>query len=199
LINRQIRFAYVRVIGKDGEQLGILDTRQATQLAESMGLDLVLVADKADPPVCKIMDYGKFKYEEKKKAQQAKKKQTVVELKEIQIRPKTESHDLEHKAKSAIGFLEDGDKAKITVVYRGREMEHLETGWETLVEFIEKLQDNAIIEAQPRLEGKRLACILAAAPKGKKLGPGQLVASLVKPHNVRNRTPFMPTPGSGSR
>ncbi len=169
------------MIGKDGEQLGIIDTRQAIQLAESMGLDLVQVADKSDPPVCKIMDYGKYKYQEKKKAQQARKNQVVVELKEIQIRPKTEKHDLEHKAKSCLKFLDEGDKAKVTVVYRGREMEHQETGWETLLEFTELLKDEAMVETQPRMEGKRLSCIFAPLLPGKKNGPGSLVASLIKP------------------
>ncbi len=175
----------MRVIGKDGEQLGILDTRQATQMADSLGLDLVEVAQKSDPPVCKIMDYGKYKYEEKKKAQVAKKKQVIVEIKEIQIRPKTESHDLEHKAKSAIGFLEDGDKVKLTVFYRGRELEHIETGWQTLIQFINKLQDRAVMEMMPKLEGKRLAVIFGPVPPGKKLAPGALLQSLPKSPPVR--------------
>lgn len=171
----------MRVIGKDGEQLGILDTRQAVQLAESMGLDLVEVANNADPPVCKIMDYGKFKYEEKKKTQHSKKKQVVIELKEIQIRPKTDQHDLNHKAKSTLGFLADGDKAKVTVVFRGRELEHVDMGWETMVEFLMKLNDQAICEVPPRLEGKRLSCILAPLPQGKKLAVGGLLLSMPKP------------------
>jgi translation initiation factor IF-3 len=176
----------VRVIGKDGEQLGILNTREAVQLADSMSLDLVQVADKADPPVCKIMDYGKYKYEEKKKTKEARKKQTVVEVKEIQIRPKTETHDIRHKAKSAIGFLEEGDKVKVTVFYRGREMEHLEVGWQTLKEFLEELQDRAVLETNPKMEGKRLGCMLASAT-GKKLAPGHLIASLPPPPPPRNR------------
>jgi len=170
----------VRVIGKDGEQLGILDTRQAVNLAEGMGLDLVEVAGKSDPPVCKIMDYGKYKYQEKKKLQVAKKKQVIVEIKEIQIRPKTETHDLEHKAKSALGFLEEGDKVKVTVFYRGRELEHIETGWETLIHFAEKLTDQAVLETPPKLEGKRLACIFSPPAPGKKLAVGSLLASFPK-------------------
>lgn len=170
----------MRVIGKDGEQLGLLDTRQAVQLAESMNLDLVEVAAKSDPPVCKIMDYGKYKYQEKKKSQLAKKNQVIVEVKEIQIRPKTEEHDLGHKAKSAIGFLEDGDKVKVTVFYRGRELEHIETGWNTLMEFTEMLQDKAILEAPPKMEGKRLGCMFGPVPPGKKMSPGHLVASMPK-------------------
>lgn len=170
----------MRVIGKDGEQLGILDTRQAVQLAESHNLDLVEVAGKSDPPVCKIMDYGKFKYQEKKKAQVAKKKQVIVEIKEIQIRPKTEEHDLSHKARSALGFIGEGDKVKVTVFFRGRELEHIDTGWRTLIEFAEKLEDQAVLEAPPKLEGKRLACLFAPPPPGKKLNPGALLASMPK-------------------
>ena len=179
-INRRIRSPYVRVIGKDGEQLGILDTRQAIQLADGLGLDLVEVANNADPPVCKIMDYGKYKYQEKKKTQEARKKQTVVELKEIQIRPKTEDHDLSHKAKKAVEFLEDGDKVKLIVVYRGREMEHIEMGWETMLEFCQKLEEKAVVDASPRMEGKRLSLIFAPPHPGKKIAPGSLMASLPK-------------------
>lgn len=180
-INRQIRKPYVRVIGKDGEQLGILDIRKAVQLAEELGLDLVQVAEKADPPVCKIMDYGKHKYEEKKKSQIAKKKQVVIELKEVQIRPKTEGHDLEHKSKKSLEFLAEGNKVKVIVFYRGREMEHLGVGWETLSKFLKKLDDAAIIEVPPRMEGRRLSCILGPIPTGKKMPEGHLLASLPKP------------------
>jgi translation initiation factor IF-3 len=150
-------------------------------LAESMSLDLVEVAGKADPPVCKIMDYGKYRYQEKKKTQVAKKKQVIVEIKEIQIRPKTESHDLEHKAKSALGFLEDGDKVKVTVFFRGRELEHIDMGWMTLIHFAEKLNDMAALEAPPKLEGKRLACLFGPLGGTKKPIPGSLVASFPKP------------------
>lgn len=180
-INRQIRKPYVRVIGKDGEQLGILDIRKAVQLAEDLGLDLVQVAEKADPPVCKIMDYGKHKYEEKKKAQVAKKKQVVIELKEVQIRPKTEGNDLAHKAKKSLEFLEEGNKVKLIVFYRGREMEHLGVGWETLAQFLRKLEDAAVLEVPPKMEGRRLSCTLAPVPAGKKMPEGHLLASLPKP------------------
>jgi len=180
-INRQIRKPYVRVIGKDGEQLGILDIRKAVLLAEELGLDLVQVAEKADPPVCKIMDYGKHKYEEKKKAQVAKKKQVVIELKEVQIRPKTEGHDLDHKSKKALEFLEEGNKVKLIVFYRGREMEHLGVGWVTLSNFLKKLNDTAVLEVPPRMEGRRLSCTLGPIPAGKKMPAGHLIASLPKP------------------
>ncbi|MEZ4816235.1 MAG: translation initiation factor IF-3 [Bdellovibrionota bacterium] len=186
ITNRRIRASFVRVIGTEGEQMGIMDTREAVRLAEGMGLDLVLMADNADPPVCRITDVGKLKYQEKKKLQAAKKKQVVIEIKEIQFRPKTEAHDLEHKGKRAIEFLGDGDKVKIVVVYRGRELEHLKVGWETLKAFITKIGDVAVIDSKPKMEGKRLTCIIGPLPQGKKFNPGHLLASLEMPHQVRS-------------
>jgi len=168
----------VRVIGAEGEQLGIMDTREARSLAESQGLDLVQVAATSDPPVCKILDYGKFKYEEKKKQKVAKKKQVQIEIKEIQLRPKTDVHDLDHKAKSALKFIEDGDKVKVTVFYRGRELQHIQGGWDTLNEFTARLQDKAIIEVMPKMEGRRLSCQFT--PLTKKMPPGHLLASMPK-------------------
>lgn len=186
ITNRRIRASFVRVIGIEGEQMGIMDTREAVRLAESMGLDLVLMADNADPPVCRITDVGKLKYQEKKKQQAAKKKQVVIEIKEIQFRPKTENHDLEHKGKRALEFLSEGDKVKVVVVYRGRELEHLKVGWETLKAFIVKMNDMAVIDSKPKMEGKRLACIIGPLPHGKKFNPGHLLASLEMPHQVRS-------------
>jgi translation initiation factor IF-3 len=178
MINRQIRASYVRVIGSEGEQLGIMDTREARSLAESQGLDLVQVAATSDPPVCKILDYGKFKYEEKKKQKIAKKKQIQIEIKEIQLRPKTDVHDLDHKAKSALKFLEDGDKVKVTVFYRGRELQHIQGGWDTLNEFTARLNDKATIEVMPKMEGRRLSCQFT--PVTKKMPPGHLLSSMPK-------------------
>lgn len=137
-----------------------------------------MVAASSDPPVCKIMDYGKFKYEEKKKQQVAKKKQVQVEIKEVQLRPKTDVHDLEHKAKSTLKFLESGDKTKVTVFYRGRELQNIAMGWETLKEFAGLLQDRAIIEVPPKMEGKRLSCLFAPVPPGKKIPAGSLEAQI---------------------
>lgn len=185
ITNRRIRASFVRVIGLEGEQMGIMDTREAVRLAEGMGMDLVLMADNADPPVCRITDVGKLKYQEKKKQQAAKKKQSVIEIKEIQFRPKTENHDLEHKSKRAIEFLGEGDKVKVVVVYRGRELEHLKVGWETLKAFIVKIADGAVIDSKPKMEGKRLACIIGPVPAGKKMAPGHLLASLEMPDQVR--------------
>ena len=184
ITNRRIRASFVRVIGTEGEQLGILDLREAIRKAEDMGLDLVLMADNADPPVCRITDVGKLKYQEKKKQQAAKKKQVSNETKEIQFRPKTEAHDLDHKSKRAIEFLEEGDKVKVVVVYRGRELEHLKVGWETLVAFIKKINDQAILDAKPKMEGKRLALTLAPIPQGRKMNPGHLMASVEMPFEI---------------
>lgn len=184
IVNRRIRASFVRVIGVEGEQLGILDTREAIRMAEDKGLDLVLVAEGSDPPVCRITDVGKLKYQEKKKQQAAKKKQVSIEIKEIQFRPKTEKHDLEHKSKRALEFLSEGDKVKVVVVYRGRELEHLAIGWETLKSFIVLLNDQASFDARPKMEGKRLAMTLSPLPQGKKLTPGQLLASMEMPNEV---------------
>lgn len=184
IVNRRIRASFVRVIGVEGEQLGILDTREAIRIAEDKGLDLVLVAESSDPPVCRITDVGKLKYQEKKKQQAAKKKQVSIEIKEIQFRPKTEKHDLEHKSKRSLEFLSEGDKVKVVVVYRGRELEHLAIGWETLKSFIALLHDQACFDSKPKMEGKRLAFTLAPLPAGKKLTPGQLMASLEMPFEV---------------
>lgn len=137
-----------------------------------------MVAATSDPPVCKIMDYGKFKYEEKKKAQVAKKKQVQVEVKEVQLRPKTDIHDLTHKAKSTLKFLESGDKTKVTVFYRGRELQNIAMGWVTLKEFAALLEDRAVLEAPPKMEGKRLSCLFAPLPPGKKVTPGTLEAQI---------------------
>lgn len=185
------------MIGKDGEQLGILDTRQARDIATDLGLDLVNVAPNSDPPVCKIMDYGKFKYEEKKKQKAAKKKQVIVEVKEVQIRPKTDEHDLSHKAKNTLKFLAEGNKTKITVFYRGRELQNIAMGWQTLQDFAKLLEDQAILESAPKMEGKRLSCLLGPVPPGKKVAPGTLVQgfpseppSSYKPPAPPQRRPF---------
>jgi len=162
-------------------------------MAEEVGLDLVEISAKSDPPVCKIMDFGKYKYEMQKKARAAKKNQVVVELKEIQIRPKTETHDLQHKAKSCLGFLADANKCKLIVFYRRFELNRIEVGWETMTEFVEHLQDKAILETPPKFEGRRLACIFGPIPAGKKLEEGHLLKSFPKfkkPKNVEIPPPF---------
>jgi translation initiation factor IF-3 len=154
----------VRVINANGEQVGILPIGEALRLAESQELDLVEVSPTARPPVCRIMDYGKFKYEESKKAQEARKKQTVVSIKEVKMRPKTDEHDFDFKLKNVKRFLEEGNKTKITVVFRGREMAHPEFGRRMLDRVTNELQGLATIEQMPRMEGKAISMIVA--PKG---------------------------------
>ncbi|HEX4382276.1 MAG TPA: translation initiation factor IF-3 [Myxococcales bacterium] len=163
--NRRIRARELRVIGPEGEQLGVLNLEVALAKALEFGLDLVEVSPMAKPPVCKIMDYGKFKYETKKKANEAKKKQTVVKLKEVKFRPKTEEHDYNFKVKAVREFLEEGNKARITVMFRGREITHREIGQAILTRIGVELKDIAVIEQSPRLEGRLLFMILAPNPR----------------------------------
>jgi len=163
--NRRIKAREVRVIGAEGEQLGVLPIEQALARAQDLGMDLVEVSPMAKPPVCKIMDYGKFKYLEKKKQNEAKKKQVVVQLKEVKLRPRTEEHDYATKLKKVREFLGEANKARITVMFRGREMSHRELGQKVLQRVIEDLRDVAVIEAAPRMEGRLLFMILAPNPK----------------------------------
>ena len=151
----------MRVIAPDGTQLGILLTEQALQQAYAQNLDLVEVAPEARPPVCRIMDYGKYRYEQAKKAREAKKKQTVIELKEIKLRPKTEEHDFQFKARHAERFLEEGNKAKITMMFRGREMVRMDRGKVLLEKFVEALKDKCVVEQAPKVEGRNMTMILA--------------------------------------
>lgn len=162
--NRRIRAREVRVIGAEGEQLGILPIEAALSRASEAGLDLVEVSPMAKPPVCKIMDYGKFKYEAKKKANEAKKKQVVVKLKEIKLRPRTDEHDYGVKLRQAREFLEEGHKVKVTIMFRGREIAHREIGQKQLQEMVGDLKDVAMVEQSPRMEGKAMFMLLA---KGK--------------------------------
>jgi translation initiation factor IF-3 len=160
-VNERIRIKEVRVILPDGTQLGILPTEEALQKAYSMTLDLVEVAPEARPPVCRIMDYGKYRYEQSKKAREAKKKQTVIELKEIKLRPKTEEHDFQFKARHAERFLKEGNKAKITMMFRGREMVRMDRGKALLTRFVEALKEVAVVEQAPKVEGRNMTLILA--------------------------------------
>lgn len=144
--------------------LGVYSPQQALALARERNLDLIEIAPTANPPTCKIMDYGKWKYENKKKAQVAKKKQTVITIKEIQIRPRTDDHDLETKMKNARKFLLDGDKVKVNLRYQGREMAHKEIGNRVLEKVIAKLIDIAIAEVEPKMEGRQLFVVMAPDP-----------------------------------
>ncbi len=153
------------MVGPDGAQLGIMPLEAALDRARGEGLDLVEISPMASPPVCKIMDYGKFKYEEKKKASEAKKKQVVVHLKEVKLRPKTEEHDYEFKVRNIKRFLEEGNKAKVTIVFRGREITHKELGSAILDDVNKDLKDVAVVEQAPRMEGRQMFMILAPNPK----------------------------------
>jgi len=156
-----IRIAKVRVIDEEGEQLGILDTRDALDLARDRGLDLVEVAPNAHPPVARIMDYGKFKYEESKKAKRAKAKQHIQRVKTVKFRPKTDDHDYEFKKNHIIEFLGSGDKVKVVVMFRGREMVHVEYGERIFERLLLDLQEVAMIDDEPKLEGRNLSLMLS--------------------------------------
>ena len=148
------------MIGADGEQLGVMATDEALRAAAAANFDLVEIAPGAEPPVCKIMDYGKYKYEQSKKDKVSRKKQTVIHVKEIRFRPKIEEHDYDFKVRHARKFLEEGDKVKASVIFRGREMVHQEFGRGILRKMIEELQDIAKVEQEPRMEGRILVTIL---------------------------------------
>jgi translation initiation factor IF-3 len=160
-INQKIRAAKVRVIAPDGEQLGILDVPDALQRAGEFGLDLVEVAPNVEPPVCKIMDYGKFRYEESKKEHERKKKQAIVVVKEIKLRPKTEEHDMTHKVKQLKRFIEEDCRVKVTVMFRGREITHPEQARVLLDKMLELLGDEVLVEQSPKFEGRNMTMMLA--------------------------------------
>jgi translation initiation factor IF-3 len=164
-INRMIRVPEVRVIADDGEQLGILPFEQALAIAEERGLDLVEVGATAQPPVCKIMDYGKYKYIQSKRQQEARKKQTVVEVKEIKFRPKTEEHDLQTKMAQMRKFLGEGDKVKVTMRFRGREVMYASAAMEKLVGVAKALGDDAVVELEPKMEGRIMFMVLTPGKK----------------------------------
>ena len=163
-INEEIRAREVRVITADGEQLGIMSGRAAQQLAVERHLDLVEIAPTAKPPVCKIMDYGKFRYEQQKREKEARKKQKTFDIKEVKLRPGIEDHDFDVKYKNAVRFLEDGDKVKVTIMFRGRELSHPELGEVLLNKMAEQLKEIAVVERVPKLEGKNMIMIVAPKP-----------------------------------
>jgi translation initiation factor IF-3 len=169
-INDRIRVPEVRVIGEDGEQLGIMNTRDAVRQAREKGLDLVEVAATADPPVCRIIDYGKFTYENKKKASEAKKKQVIITVKEVKFRPGTDDHDYDFKMKHSRQWLQEGDKVKATIFFRGREITHRELGQQLLERLEKDLADVGEVEARPRMEGNQMFFVFT--PKRQKGGGG---------------------------
>lgn len=160
LINEQIREKSLRIISDSGEQLGIMTARDAMGIAEEKGLDLVMISPAAQPPVCKIMDYGKFRFEQAKKQKEARKNQKVITLKEVRLSPTIDSHDLDVKAKSATGFLKDGDKVKVSLRFKGRQMTHTDKGLAVMNEFFTKVADSAAMEKSAKLEGRSMFMIL---------------------------------------
>ncbi len=160
-INEQIRDREVRVIGENGEQLGVMPTRDALRLAEEAGVDLVKIAPTAKPPVCKIVDYGKFKYEQTRKEKEAKKKQKTVEIKEIRLSPNIDTNDLNTKVNAARKFISKGDRVKITLRFRGREMAHMNNSKHILDDFAQALSDIAVVDKAPKVEGRSMTMFLA--------------------------------------
>jgi translation initiation factor IF-3 len=163
-VNHRIRVPEVRVIDADGSMLGVLQTHEALRKAQEQGLDLVEVNPKAEPPVCKILDFGKYKYEEKKKQAQARRNQSVVEIKEIKLRPKTDDHDINFKVKAARRFLEAGHKVKFTVRFRGREITHPEKAHEQLDVILKALDDVSNVETRPMMEARAMSLVVAPKP-----------------------------------
>ena len=165
-INEEIRAREVRVVADEGEQLGIMSGRDALNLALERHMDLVEIAPNAKPPVCRIMDYGKYRYEQQKRDKEARKKQKSFDIKEVKLRPGIEDHDFDVKFKNAVRFLEDGDKVKVTIMFRGRELSHPELGEVLLIKMAKQLEDLAIIERAAKLEGKNM--IMIVSPKANK-------------------------------
>ena len=161
MINEQIRDKEVRLVGADGEQLGIVSSKEAQRIADEAGLDLVKIAPNAKPPVCKVIDYGKYRYEQARKEKDAKKKQKTVELKEIRLSPNIDTNDLNTKMNAAKKFLAKGNKVKITLRFRGREMAHMSSSKHILDDFAENLSDIAVVEKAPKIEGRSIGMVLA--------------------------------------
>ncbi len=166
MINDQIRDKEIRLIGKDGEQLGIVSGNEAHAKAEELDLDLVKISPKAKPPVCKIMDYSKYKFDQAKKAKEARKKQKTVEIKELRLSPNIDTHDIEVKVKHAIKFLKSGDKVKVTIRFRGRELGHTDSARVIMKNFAESVEEYGVVEKPPKMEARSMAMFLA--PKNEK-------------------------------
>ena len=160
-MNQEIDVRQVRLVGADGEMIGVVPIRDALRAAEEAGLDLVEVAPGAEPPVCKILDYGKYKYEQQKKKNEARKKQKIIEVKEIKLRPNIDDNDYNVKMRSARRFLDEGDKVKVTLRFRGRELAHQELGMNVLVRVRDELEELAKVEQMPKMEGRQMVMVLA--------------------------------------
>ena len=161
MINEQIRDREIRLIGEDGEQLGIMSAREAMKIAQEAELDLVKIAPAAKPPVCKIIDYGKYKYEQARKEKEAKKKQKTVEVKEVRLSPNIDTNDLNTKINNAKKFISKGNKVKVTLPFRGREMAHVQQSKHILDDFAETLADVAVVEKPAKMEGRAMSMVLA--------------------------------------
>ena len=159
-VNDKIRVPEIRLIDHEGENRGVIDPRDALRMAEEVGLDLVEISPNAVPPVCKIMDFGKFKYEQQKKANEAKKKQRVIEIKEVKFRPNIDTHDYDVKMRNVTRFLEDGDKVKVTLRFRGREMAHQELGREVLERIAADTTELGKVESMPKMEGRQMIMVI---------------------------------------
>lgn len=160
-INEEIRVPSIRLIGADGQMVGVVPVKQGIAAAEEAGLDLVEISPNAEPPVCKVMDYGKYKYEAQKKANEARKKQKVIEIKEIKFRPNIDQHDYEIKVRAAKKFIGEGDKVKFTLRFRGREVSHQELGMKILQQVKAELADTIRVESEPRLEGRQMVMVIS--------------------------------------
>ena len=164
-VNENIRSSEIRLIGADGENVGVVSPEQALDMAEEAGLDLVEISPNANPPVCKIMDFGKFKYETQKKEAEARKKQKIIEIKEVKFRPNTDTNDYDVKMRNVFKFLENGDKVKITLRFRGREMAHQNLGRELLERVAEDIKEIGKIENMPKMEGRQMVMMIGPLPQ----------------------------------
>lgn len=164
-INEEIRVKEVRVVADNGEQLGVMSTESALEKAYSVGLDLVLIAPSATPPVCRIMDYGKFRYERDKREKEAKKKQQVVDVKEVQLSCRIDTHDFNTKANNAIRFLKGGDKVRVVLSFKGREMAHTEVGFEIIERFLDLCSEYGAADKAPALDGRRMSVVISPIKK----------------------------------
>lgn len=162
-MNLNIRVPQIRLIGHEGENVGVVTPEKGVELAQEVGLDLVEISPNADPPVCKIMDFGKYKYETQKKAAEAKKKQKIIEIKEVKFRPNIDTHDYDVKMRSVTKFLDGGDKVKVTLRFRGREMAHQELGRDLLQRVAGDIEELGKIESMPKLEGRQMTMVIAPA------------------------------------
>lgn len=182
LINEEIRDREVRVIGADGAQLGVLPIRKALELAEEAELDLVKIVPNAQPPVCKLMDYDKHRFEQSKREREMRKNQKVISLKEVQLSATIEENDVAIKAKNAIRFLQDGDKVKVSIRFRGRQIAHADIGMKVMMDFVERTKDVCVVERRPLIEGRNMIMILA--PKTEKAQKADKAVKQPKPEQA---------------